>query len=56
MERFLEDSGVQNSIVDIKDFLDSDTQPLQPDEFRMFWNSLTDEEKAEFRKTDLPKT
>lgn len=45
----------KNSIVDIKKFLEKDAEPFAEGEFQDFWSSLSDEEKAEFKKTELPK-
>lgn len=46
---------VDNSIVDIKKFLSTEERPVSMSEFNEFWKTLTDEEKAEFKKTPLPK-
>lgn len=44
-----------NSIVDIKMYLSTpDQPPVTVGEFNEFWKSLTDEEKAEFKATELP--
>lgn len=40
-------------MVDIKKYLSTDDRPLTMIEFKEFWESLTEEEKDEFRKTDL---
>jgi hypothetical protein len=44
-----------NSIVDIKKFLASPGKPVPMDEFKEFWDSCTDEEKEQFKRTELPK-
>jgi hypothetical protein len=43
-----------NSINDIRKFLTTPENPLPMAEFMAFWKDLTDEEKAEFKKTPLP--
>lgn len=43
----------RNAITDIKLFFDSEDAPLKEYEFKEFWMSLSEEEKAEFRKADL---
>lgn len=49
-----QDNGeVNNSIVDIKKYLSTSDNPLSTKEFQDFWNSLTEEEKNEFKKTEL---
>jgi hypothetical protein len=42
-----------NSMVDVKKYLSTPDQPVSMEEFKQFWESLTEEEKDEFRKTDL---
>lgn len=44
----------QNSIVEIKKFLQDTENPPTTAEFSEFWTSLTEEEKAEFKNTPLP--
>lgn len=44
-----------NSIVDIKKFFDDPDHPVTGEEFREFWESLTEEEKLEIKKAELPK-
>jgi hypothetical protein len=44
----------KNSIVDIKKFLSTPERPVDSKEMSDFWNSLTDEEKAEFKNAELP--
>lgn len=46
----------ENSISDIKKYLSEGGEPLENSEFMEFWNSLTDEEKEEFKNTPLPKS
>jgi hypothetical protein len=43
----------ENSIVDIKKYLSTEESPLTTKEFQEFWNSLSEAEKDEFRKTEL---
>jgi hypothetical protein len=46
--------GDMNSITDIMKFFATDAEPpLGPGEFKEFWQSLSEEEKNEFRKADL---
>lgn len=45
-----------NSIVDIKKFLTTEENPLSGAEFTAFWQSLSDEEKDEFKNTELPES
>jgi hypothetical protein len=43
-----------NTIVEIKKYLSTpDQPPMSNKEFMEFWNSLTEEEKDEFRKVEL---
>lgn len=51
-----EDETVENSITEIKRFLSTPENPVTTAEMSSFWTSLTDEEKAEFKKTPLPKS
>lgn len=46
----------ENKISDIKKFLSTPENPVTTQEMSEFWMSLTDEEKAEFKKTQLPKS
>ena len=41
------------SIVDIKKYLATPERPITNAEFTSFWNSLTEEEKQEFKNTEL---
>lgn len=45
----------KNTIVDIKKYLSTESNPLTMAEFNEFWTSLSEEEKEEFRTTELPK-
>jgi hypothetical protein len=45
----------KNSLVDLKKFLSTPDRPVSTAEMSEFWTSLTDEEKEEFRATELPK-
>lgn len=51
----MSDEKTTNSITDIKKFLSTEDNPVGITEMSDFWNSLTDEEKDEFRNTLLPK-
>jgi hypothetical protein len=47
-------AGEENSITDIRKFFEGPGQkPLEPHEFVGFWQSLSEEEKIEFKTTDL---
>ena len=43
-----------NTMLDIKKFLSTPENPISIQEFKAFWDSLTDEEIAEFKKEELP--
>lgn len=45
----------QNSLVDLKKFLSTPDRPVNTAEMTEFWQSLTDEEKEEFKSADLKK-
>lgn len=45
----------KNSIADLKRYLSTEEQPVSNTEMTEFWQSLTDEEKAEFKDTELEK-
>lgn len=45
--------GEENSISDIRRYFERDAKPMEANEFVVFWKSLTDEEKDEFKKADL---
>lgn len=45
----------ENSIMDIKKYLHTEENPLSMAEFNEFWKLLTEEEKEEFKNTELPK-
>lgn len=47
------DGTRENKLVEIKQYLSTPENPLTTAEFQEFWNSLTDEEKDEFRRTEL---
>ena len=42
-----------NTAADIKKFLGTTDKPLESAEFTEFWKALSEEEKDEFRNTDL---
>ncbi|HMS83590.1 MAG TPA: hypothetical protein PKD12_08070 [Nitrospira sp.] len=44
----------ENKISDLKKFLSTPDRPVSMEEMQEFWGSLTDEEKAEFKATELP--
>jgi hypothetical protein len=48
-----DDGKKENSIVDIKKYLSTPENPLTTKEFQEFWSSLTEEEKVEFKTTEL---
>lgn len=41
------------SIVDLKKFLGTEDRPVSNTEFQEFWRDLTEEEKKEFKNSDL---
>lgn len=43
----------QNSILDLKRYLGTPERPVNNTEWIEFWKSLSDEEKDEFRKSEL---
>jgi hypothetical protein len=43
----------ENSIVDLKKYLGTPERPVSTQEMNEFWQSLTDEEKKEFKSTPL---
>lgn len=43
-----------NSVSDLKKFLSTPENPVTMAEFNEFWKELTDEEKEQFRKEQLP--
>lgn len=45
----------ENKITEIQAFLNDPDHPFKQGEFKEFWQSLTDAEKDEFRKSDLKK-
>lgn len=44
-----------NSIVDLKKYLSTPERPVTMEEFKAFWDSCSEEEKIEFKNTELPK-
>jgi hypothetical protein len=44
----------KNSITDILKFFADEEHPLKDGEFKEFWQSLSEEEKAEFKRSELP--
>lgn len=42
-----------NSIVDLKKYLGTEERPVDNAEFQEFWKELTEEEKVEFKSTEL---
>ena len=44
----------ENKISDLKRYLSTDENPVSMQEMTEFWNSLTEDEKAEFKAVDLP--
>jgi hypothetical protein len=45
----------ENTISEIKAYLTDPEHPFKPGEFSEFWMSLTNEERASYRKADLTK-
>lgn len=43
----------ENSLTEIREFLQSGVAPLKENEFKEFWMSLSEEEKNEFKQADL---
>lgn len=43
----------ENTLVEIRKYLNTDGEPCSTREFQEFWESLTDEEKHEFKNTEL---
>jgi folate-dependent tRNA-U54 methylase TrmFO/GidA len=43
----------ENSIVDLKKYLATPENPVPNQEFKDFWESLTEAEKKEFKQTKL---
>lgn len=43
----------ENSVVQLRKWLATDEKPVSATEMMEFWNSLTDEEKAEYKSADL---
>jgi hypothetical protein len=48
-----EDEKTENTPKDLMKFLSNDERPVSVPEFREFWQSLTDAEKAEFKNAKL---
>jgi hypothetical protein len=42
-----------NSLVDLKKYLSTPERPVSTKEMHEFWESLTEEEKKEFKSTSL---
>lgn len=47
------DGSWSNTIVEIKQYLTTPGDPSASREFQDFWNSLTQEEKDEYKKAEL---
>jgi hypothetical protein len=45
----------KNSVSDIRRYLSTPDNPVSMEEFTVFWKSLSDEEKDEYKNTELPK-
>lgn len=43
----------ENSMKDLKEFFNVEGKPVTLTEMKEFWESLSDEEKAEFKNADL---
>jgi uncharacterized protein YdaT len=48
-------AGQQNTISEIKKYFEKDAEPISTAEFNEFWKSLSEQEKEEFRTSDLSK-
>lgn len=48
-------AGEENSIGDIRRFFEADAEPLKQNEFVVFWKSLSEKDKEEFKKADIPR-
>jgi len=48
-----DDGQKENSLVEIKQYLSTPENPLSTKEFQEFWSTLTEEEKHEFKTTEL---
>lgn len=51
----MEGSEHNNRLVEIQKYFATAENPLTANEFKEFWDSLTEEEKEEFRHADLSK-
>lgn len=45
--------GQENSITDLRKFFEEGARPLVQHEFITFWQSLSEEDKIEFKRADL---
>ncbi len=45
----------ENSLVEIRKYLETPDRPLPMKEFTDFWRSLSEEEKTEYKNADLGK-
>lgn len=45
----------ENKISDLKRYLGTPENPVSMEEMQEFWGSLTEDEKAEFKATELDK-
>lgn len=45
--------AAEHTVAEIKKFFGTDEKPVDAREMMDFWNSLTDDEKAVYRKSDL---
>lgn len=51
-----QDPNVENTLTEIKRYLTMPGEALSMAEFKQFWDSCTDAEKEEFKRTPLPKS
>jgi hypothetical protein len=45
--------GIENSISDIRRFFEEGAKPLKEREFLLFWQSLSEKDKDEFKQAKL---
>lgn len=49
----MSDVQIENSMMAIKEYLNTSEQPLSTAEFAEFWKSLSEEEREEYKRTEL---
>lgn len=50
-----EDNSIRHSLPDLMRFLSTPEHPITSAEFNEFWRSCSDQEREEFRSTELPR-